>query len=61
MADSLAMTARSSAAVLHARTCRMRSRNLSDMIIIDAARTLILFIRWGKNTITMMTTEAEEI
>ena len=48
MADSLAMTARSSAAVLHARTCRMRSRNLSDMIIIDAARTLILFIRWGK-------------
>ena len=34
MADSLAMTARSSAAVLHARTCRMRSRSLRDMVAI---------------------------
>mmetsp|Transcript_36791 Transcript_36791/g.77201 ORF Transcript_36791/g.77201 Transcript_36791/m.77201 type:complete len:140 (+) Transcript_36791:1204-1623(+) len=32
IALSLAMTARSSAAVLQARTCRIRSRSLSDMI-----------------------------
>jgi hypothetical protein len=60
MADSLAMTARSSAAVLHARTCRMRSRNLSDMIVDTWSDIYLLFIRWGK-LLTMMTTKAEEI
>lgn len=34
IADSLAITARSSAAVLHARTCRIKSLSLSDMLII---------------------------
>ena len=37
IADSLAMTARSSAAVLHALTCRMRSLNLRDMLKNHAA------------------------
>ena len=32
MADSLAMTARSSAAVLQARTLRIKSRNFIDMM-----------------------------
>jgi hypothetical protein len=31
----LAMTARSSAAVLHARTLRMRSRSFKDIVSID--------------------------
>jgi hypothetical protein len=35
IADSLAMTARSSAAVLHARTLRMRSRSFIDMVARD--------------------------
>jgi hypothetical protein len=43
MADSLAMTARSSAAVLQARTCRMRSRSLSDIIILDGCSSLALY------------------
>ncbi|KAL7553138.1 LOW QUALITY PROTEIN: hypothetical protein ACHAWF_016403 [Thalassiosira exigua] len=34
IADSFAITARSSAAVLHARTCRMRSRNFKDMVVV---------------------------
>jgi hypothetical protein len=50
IADSLAMTARSSAAVLHALTCRMRSLNLRDMI--NYAVVLFCFV-WIRNFYSM--------
>eukprot|EP00979_Chaetoceros_neogracilis_P017844 scaffold10291_cov293-Chaetoceros_neogracile.AAC.15 len=41
MALSLAMTARSSPAVLHALTFRMRSRNLRDMLWMVSVMCLV--------------------
>ena len=45
MADSLAMTARSSAAVLQARTWRIRSRSLRDIV---AAVAVLLVVGGAK-------------
>lgn len=41
MADSLAMTARSSAAVLQARTWRIRSRSLRDIVAAVAVLLVV--------------------
>ena len=40
LAEALEMTARSSAAVLHALTLRMRSRNFKDMMNVKGFRAV---------------------